>query len=307
MRDLRRLLLALDLHRDGRTLTAGSCTAADQALELATHLDGSEVLLLHSTADDESWDEGERTYQNVPEAPPEARRPVIEEVADRFRAAGVSASVASTSESPWLGIVRTVLRERIDLVVAGKRSEHHHGGHILGSVSMKLLRKCPCAVWVAKPGGHVALRRVLAASDLSPVGERAVGYAAWLASHFHAALHVVHTYQIPLAVQMDTEESVAEFDRRETEERTRQLEAQVSKTPGATSVSFHVARTSPTRAILECTEHVDPDLVVMGTISRGGIAGFLVGNTAERVLPRLDVSLLTVKPDDFVCPVSLEG
>jgi universal stress protein E len=42
---------------------------------------------------------------------------------------------------------------------------------------------------------------------------------------------------------------------------------------------------------------------VMGTISRGGIPGVLVGNTAERLLPRLDCSLLTVKPEDFVCPV----
>ena len=64
--------------------------------------------------------------------------------------------------------------------------------------------------------------------------------------------------------------------------------------------------TSPTRAILAAEARVDPDLVVMGTVSRGGIPGFLVGNTAERMLSRLDRSLLTVKPGDFVCPVALE-
>ncbi|MBW2698633.1 MAG: universal stress protein, partial [Deltaproteobacteria bacterium] len=57
------------------------------------------------------------------------------------------------------------------------------------------------------------------------------------------------------------------------------------------------------RAILGCVDRLAPDLVVMGTISRGGIAGVLVGNTAERLLTRLDCSLLTVKPESFVCPV----
>jgi len=38
-------------------------------------------------------------------------------------------------------------------------------------------------------------------------------------------------------------------------------------------------------------------------ISRAGIAGLSVGNTAERMLGHLDCSLLTVKPADFVCPV----
>jgi len=64
--------------------------------------------------------------------------------------------------------------------------------------------------------------------------------------------------------------------------------------------------TAPTKAILRVVEGVHPDLVVMGTIARGGIAGMLVGNTAERLLQRLDCSLLTVKPADFVCPVELD-
>ena len=71
------------------------------------------------------------------------------------------------------------------------------------------------------------------------------------------------------------------------------------------NAKLHIGITSPARAVLDGCEHLHPELVVMGTISRGGLPGVLLGNTAERLLPRLDVSLLTVKPDDFVCPVSL--
>jgi universal stress protein E len=38
--------------------------------------------------------------------------------------------------------------------------------------------------------------------------------------------------------------------------------------------------------------------VVMGSVARRGIPGFLIGNTAERVLPRLPSSVLVVKPGD---------
>ena len=61
----------------------------------------------------------------------------------------------------------------------------------------------------------------------------------------------------------------------------------------------------PDFAILECVEDHNIDLVVMGTIGRAGIAGFLTGNTAERLLPQITCSLLAVKPADFKSPVLL--
>jgi nucleotide-binding universal stress UspA family protein len=48
------------------------------------------------------------------------------------------------------------------------------------------------------------------------------------------------------------------------------------------------------------------DLIVMGTVARSGVAGLLIGNTAERVLRRLPCSVLAVKPDGFVSPVRLD-
>ena len=51
MRNVSRLLVAIDFNRDGATLTAGSCLATDQAVELVKHLD-AEVVLLHSIGPD---------------------------------------------------------------------------------------------------------------------------------------------------------------------------------------------------------------------------------------------------------------
>ena len=71
-------------------------------------------------------------------------------------------------------------------------------------------------------------------------------------------------------------------------------------------IGIRVRCDNPSHAILDEVKQRDPDLLVMGTLSRGGIAGLLVGNTAEKVLERVDCSLLTVKPEDFVSPVTLK-
>ena len=47
----------------------------------------------------------------------------------------------------------------------------------------------------------------------------------------------------------------------------------------------------------------DVDTIVMGTLSKRSLVGVYIGSTAERVLARLDCSVLAVKPEGFVTPV----
>jgi len=298
MRDLRRVLVAIDLHRDSATLTAGSCFAADQAVELAKHL-GAEVVLLHSTRPNGA-------LGHLPEqatAADVAQR-TLDQVADRFRAIGVPVAVALNDEAPWLAIVRRVLRDHIDLVFAGRRNEWSHGRMQLGSVSNQLLRKCPCAVWIAKPGGDLAPRCVLAASDLSEVSERVVEYAAFVAGHYRADLHVVNAFRLRAGAELDGSMGLERFLLVERERRVHRLAEQVNLAGGAPARGIHAVYAAAPKAILDLSAQLHADLVVMGSLSRGRARSRLVGSTALRLLSRLDCSLLTIKPDDFVCPVA---
>lgn len=51
---------------------------------------------------------------------------------------------------------------------------------------------------------------------------------------------------------------------------------------------------------------LEVDLVVMGTLTRTGIPGSLIGNTAEVILNTLGCSVPAVKPAGFVTPVTLD-
>jgi nucleotide-binding universal stress UspA family protein len=206
-----------------------------------------------------------------------------------------------TGKRAWLAIIQRVLSAPADLVIVGKRTEVVEDGPLVGSVAAKLLRKCPCAVWAVKPGSQPPPRTLLAATDLSPVGDRVLERAAQLCERADAALHVVHSFQLTMAAQLEADQEG--YIERTAKEARRSIHDNLVRLGCEREPRIHVGLTSPSRAIKECVERYRPDLVVMATVSRGGIAGFLIGNTAERMLQRLDTSLFAVKPADFVCPV----
>jgi universal stress protein E len=95
-----------------------------------------------------------------------------------------------------------VLREGYDLVL----TEAENPGflsRLFGSEDMRLLRKCPCPVWLTKPGGSANYGSILAAVDLDSEGaphelaglnRRILALASSLAVSDFAALHVLHVW-----------------------------------------------------------------------------------------------------------------
>lgn len=61
-----------------------------------------------------------------------------------------------------------------------------------------------------------------------------------------------------------------------------------------------VRRGEPYREIVDYAERHGFDLVVMPTHGRRGLERFLLGSTCERVVRRVDVPVLTIRPDDNV-------
>ncbi len=69
---------------------------------------------------------------------------------------------------------------------------------------------------------------------------------------------------------------------------------------------IHLLHGNPRKQITDMAETHKIELIVMGTVCRRGVAGLLIGNTAESVLRQVNCSVLAVKPEGFVTPVRLE-
>jgi universal stress protein E len=69
----------------------------------------------------------------------------------------------------------------------------------------------------------------------------------------------------------------------------------------------HLVKGRASKEIPILARKIEADLVVMGTVARTGIPGFIMGNTAETILNQIECSVLAIKPAGFITPVTLEG
>ena len=295
MEAFRRIVLGVEVLPGGGVLSRGTKAAVRQARWLAETTGGS-VTVFHSR---HGW-EGDAAGADS----------VVEGVVKDLAVSGIQTRLVYGSDKPSIDVVRIVLRDEAEVVVVGRRNRLTPGGLTIGGVPRRLMRNCPAPVWVVEPGDDGVPTRVLAATDLSAVGDAVVGLAAGVARASGSPLHVLHVWKVPFELQLqDGRLPDAEYRERlhEIEDAARtSIQASLDGLELPDEVRIHVECGQPSHTILSSVERLEPDLVVMGTISRAGIAGLLVGNTAERLLDQLDCSLLTVKPGDFVSPVGLE-
>ncbi len=69
----------------------------------------------------------------------------------------------------------------------------------------------------------------------------------------------------------------------------------------------HLVKGYARKEIPLLAKQIGADLIVMGTVARTGVPGFIMGNTAESILNQIDCSVLAVKPPGFTTPVTLPG
>ena len=198
-------------------------------------------------------------------------------------------------------IIRAAMHFQYDLVIKTMHPPSTLSERLPGSTDLHLFSKCPCPVWVGRPGKKIPYRKTLAAVDPDDKGDVAVKtllLSTSLAERERAELEIVHVWQLE-------GESVTRggYARLSDHERSREknFNARLSDF-GSTSDNnnVHFVKGSATKNILMLGENTD--LIVMGTVGRTGIPGFLIGNTTEDVMQLTPPSILAVKPEGFVSP-----
>lgn len=239
---------------------------------------------------------------------------VLRSLVDQARAKGIEATDKIVLGKEWLELVRQALRDHHDLMLIGTRDRKGLEWMLFGSTAVKVVRRCPCPVWVVKPDGEPNPLKILVASALDPVAEEGLRLAAELARETPAEIHLLHAVDFPLDRRWSTglpDAKEEAYRRHVREHAVKELEGQIDRagaralTPPVQVHLLDEIGILPDQGILHFIKQNAIDLLVMGTIARGGIAGVMIGNTAERLLPELSCSLLAVKPKDFVSPVHL--
>jgi len=231
-------------------------------------------------------------------------------VVSRLESADVE--VVVTHGRPFQEIIRQVLRTGNDLVIVGARKSSLVHRTLVGSTSLHLLRKCPCPVWVAprrsEPGPRVVLSAV-AIDELMPV---VLDLSARVVKARGGQWHVFHCPEYPLeggmrlrGANVDETEAYEAEVRKECWSALHKHADPLAKSIGV-EPKFWMSEGLPSEQIGLAVRELGADLVVMGTVSKSMLAATIVGNTAEKVFNTTECSILAVKPEGFVTPVTLE-
>ena len=210
---------------------------------------------------------------------------------------------------PFVEIIKMVQKKGIDLVLAGTLGRTGLKRLLVGSTAERLVRKCPCPVWIVKHGQQVPPRTILNPVDFSEVSGRSSELAAFLAERLDCALNVLHVISSAADVEQEfADPATMRLHRRDVKQAAAQRLSEFvsAHVPVGTTVDELVTLSEPWRSIDVIARSLDADLIVMGSMGRTGIPGFLIGNTAEKVLRLCDRSILAVKPAGFVSPVHAE-
>ncbi len=243
----------------------------------------------------------------------------VERLLDRADLHGLAVRRKLLVGTPFVEIIREVLRQRHDLVILTAEGSAGLRQWLLGSTSMHLMRKCPCPVWVMKPD-QARFRRIMACVDPDPefrdpqrraLDERVLQLGTSLARRESAPLHIVHAWWLfgeQMLLRRTSREWVDQWLRETREAHRNELEELIGQVnTSGIACHTHLVKGMPRDVLPSTAARLDIDLMVMGTVCRTGVAGLLIGNTAEIVLRQVDCSVLAVKPEGFVTPVALDG
>ncbi len=212
----------------------------------------------------------------------------------------------------YLEIIKLVVSEKFDLVIKAVNARSAITAALFGDNDIRLLHFCPCPVLILKPGRRKKLRNILAAVDPATEGKAGadlnaaiLGTAMSVAEVEMADLHVLHVWELPFEdfteskMGKSTLKLLSQSLKADAEKKLSELVGGYTQVPLYESLR----KGKPHKVIPKFVGENDIDLLLMGTVARSGVPGFLVGNTAEKILNQVDCSVLALKPKGWKTPI----
>jgi universal stress protein E len=248
----------------------------------------------------------------------ERHRKRLELLAAPLRGEGLTVDVHARWDQPLHdSIVRRAEEIGADIVI---KDTHYHSvlkRSIFSNTDWSLIRNCAATLWLVKPRPPGQKPCFVAAVDPlherdkpAELDKRILTTANNLSGALNGELHVFHAFDVTPAIAMSSDVLSApialpinDFIDAMRAEHTEAVE-RLCKAHGVPAARTHVLQGGTRHQLLALTDQLRADAVVMGAISRSGLKGLFLGNTAEDVLDRLHCDLVIVKPEGFKAVLS---
>ena len=227
----------------------------------------------------------------------------MEQLARPLRDAGISVACQMFEGDLAEKTIECVISQHHDLLL--KSAEHPQGiaQRVFGTVGQRLMRKCPCPVWIIRVDERPTSNRILVAirplatdQKRHPMNVAMMDMASELSIQFDCELHVVYVWPEPLD---ETRSEHQEIEKLQTDS----LEQLIGPYRAQVPIHTHFLQGNPGNMIAHLAQKLEVDLLVMGTVCRSNFVFFTIGHTAERLLDEVQCSVLAIKPEKFQAQV----
>jgi len=193
-------------------------------------------------------------------------------------------------------IVKQVLTGKHDLLMISTRKEKTIKEHILGSTTVELMRQCPCPILAVKPGNRKEKNIMIG-----------LHFDEKVEDHNDTLNHHLVRIADSIAEKSITEKMhFVNVTDSADDQRLLQINELVDDISDPDyEVLPVVLEGNATSVLPDYAEQQSIDLLIMGMLSRTGLLGFFVGNTAEKIMDDMNCSILAVKPKEFVSQISI--
>lgn len=225
---------------------------------------------------------------------------------------------------PLPRIVREVVENKHDLVV--KKPDSKLGIKQFRSNTDRLLfGKCRCSVWFNNPNPSKSKKNILAVIDISDeslpaelvlrrkLNQIILENASSIALSGKGKLHIMQAWhlfgesalrsgfirmpegKVLASLELQKQKHAAKLDKL----MGHLVNSLGKKNFDTINPQMHLVKGAEQNEVPALAKQIEADLVIMGTILRHGVLGYLMGNDAKAILQQLDSSLLVIKQPDF--------
>jgi nucleotide-binding universal stress UspA family protein len=216
---------------------------------------------------------------------------------------------------PFVEITRQVLRDGHDLVIVPAEGNCGLRKQLLDSPALHLMRTCPCPIWMfrsarGRPHGGILAALEGEEEDNEGLNHKILDFAYCLAQWKNREIHVLHARptgeeRFPRQPAGAGQSTCQELSLESSARDRNRLDSRHARYGFVNrTMHFYYLGGAPVSLICRLAHDRQIDLIVMGTAHRPGATECVLGNTAETVVHQVGCSVLSVKPDSFVSPVT---
>jgi len=214
----------------------------------------------------------------------------LQEAQDIAEDMGLKVKTFLEEGRPYEKIVEVAQKESCDLIITGRRGITSFEKIFIGSTAYRVVNNSPVDVLIVPKNAKISFKKLLAGTDASEYGDKAVKKARKLAKSYNGELGIISVIKLPIEPIIDLKE-IFEMFKKDIESHLISITEDIIKE--GVKVEIFVKHGEPYITIVETAKEIDATIIVIGAYS--SLSQKSLGGTGEKVIANSFCPILIVK------------